>query len=132
MTLSENSTMPCDTGSAVELLATEFPDLDFSPVDPTYPDKSRGTPYAFTRSANAARGQVCLRSLHARPEKVVAVVSHSGFLRTAVSKRRYANADYRVFGFRQGKDGHLLLVEDASTARRGGGMGRCEKGVERV
>jgi hypothetical protein len=70
--------------------------------------------------------------LYERPEKTIAVVSHSGFLRTAISKRRYANADYRVFTFRKSKTGHLSLVEDGSTARRGGGMGLSEKGLQRI
>ena len=60
-------------------------------------------------------------------------MSHSGFLRTAISKRRYANADYRIFAFSEDKnEGELKLVEDASTARKGGGMGRSEKGVQRI
>ena len=87
--LSENYDGPCDTGSELDLIAAEFPELDFSAVDPIYPDKSYDTPYAFRRSTNLARGQSCLRKLHARPEQVIAVVSHSGFLRTTISKRRY-------------------------------------------
>lgn len=115
-----------------------FPSLDFSAVDPSYPDKtSPNNPYAFTRRAVLARGQACLRWLHARPEKVIIVVSHSGFLRTAVSQRRYANADYRVFEFDDdvidGKGEKLLrLREWEQTESLGGGMGRSEKGVATV
>ena len=132
LTLSENSTEPCDTGTSLKTISVEFPELDFSNVDPTFPDKSPNTPYAFTRSANAARGQSCLSRLYNRSEKVIAVVSHSGFLRTAISKRRYANADYRVFSFRKAKSGRLSLLEDSSTAKRGGGMGRSVKGLQRI
>ena len=132
LTHLENSDSPCDTGSDLKTIATEFPELDFSNVDPVFPEKSLETPYAFTRSANLARGQACLARLHERPDKVIAVVSHSGFLRTAISKRRYANADYRIFTLRKSKSGHLSLVEDNSTARRGGGMGMSEKGLQRI
>lgn len=129
LTLSENYDGPCDTGSALDTLAAEFPALDFSNVDPVYPDKSPGTPYAYGRSANAARGQACLRRLYTRPEQAIAVVAHSGFLRTAISKRRYHYADYRIFTFRQDhQKGLLRLVEDGVTARRGGGLGRSPKG----
>lgn len=130
--LSENSDNPCDSGTDLRTIAAEFPELDLSSVDPTYPDKSLKTPYAFTHSANAARGQSCLAELYARPEKVIAVVSHSGFLRTAICKRRFANADYRVFKFRKRRDGQLTLVEDASTSQAGGAMGRSEKGVQMI
>lgn len=132
--LSENSAKPCDTGTPVSALQPEFPTLDFSVVDPSYPEKVEpvGTnPYAFTRRAVVRRGQTCLEWLHGRPEKVVIVVSHSGFLRCAVSRRRYANADYRVFDFVDGKDeaGDYVLREWEVTESAGGGMGRSEKGV---
>jgi broad specificity phosphatase PhoE len=128
----ENSDSPCDTGSELNTIAEEFPQLDFTKVDPVFPDKSGNTPYAFTRSAITARGQSCLAKLYERPEQAIAVVSHSGFLRTVISKRRYANADYRVFTFRRSKSGHLSLVEDRTTAKRGGGMGMSEKGFQKI
>jgi broad specificity phosphatase PhoE len=90
LTISENSDSPCDTGSDLKTIAAEYPELDFANVDPTFPDKAADTPYAFTRTANAARGQICLQKLYSRSEKVIAVVSHSGFLRTAISKRYHA------------------------------------------
>lgn len=127
--LIENSNKPCDTGSSLQELSKRFPELDFSHVDPTYPDKSDKTPYAYTKKANRERGNHCLEDLFARKEKVIAVVSHAGFLRTGISKRRFANADYRCFEFSRGVDGKLGLVEDAETERSGGGMGRSEKGV---
>lgn len=124
--------MPCDTGSDLRTIASEFPELDLANVDPVFPAKSADTPYAFTRAANAARGQACLSKFYNRPEKVIAVVSHSGFLRTAISKRRFANADYRIFTFRRAESGHLTLVENSVTSRKGGGMGRSEKGYQRI
>ena len=63
------------------------------------------------------------------------MVSHSGFLRTAISQTRYANADFRIFRFIEGRDGGDLkdveLEEDESTAGKGG-MGRSEAGRGRV
>lgn len=80
------------------------------------------------------------------------MVSHSGFLRTAVTKTKFANADYRIFDFRKlsddavdgedagaelqsnaplpvGEDGRgLELVEWEVTSERGGGMGNSERG----
>jgi len=129
----ENYDGPCDTGTAIGKLKEEFPTLDFSKVDPTYPDKSYNTPYAFRRSANLSRGRECLRRLYDRSETVIAVVTHSGFLRTSISKRRYDCADYRIFSFRlDSRTGHLSLVEDAETARKGGGMSRSPKAVQAV
>jgi hypothetical protein len=68
--------------------------------------------------------------LRNRPEKVIAVVSHSGFLRVGVSHRQYANADFRVFNFSQG-DEEIggRLVEWEFTEKRGGGLGKSSKGV---
>jgi hypothetical protein len=69
--------------------------------------------------------------MYTRPEKVIAVVSHAGFLRTAIANRRFANADYRVFEISEDSAGHLSLIEDEATEAKGGGMGRCQKGVFR-
>ncbi|KAF2658240.1 phosphoglycerate mutase-like protein [Lophiostoma macrostomum CBS 122681] len=141
----ENADKPCDTGSPIQVMAREFPQFDFSKVDPLYPDKTtnlHSNPYAFTGRAIFARGQTCLQALYSRPEKVIAVVSHSGFLRTAVCNRRFFNADYRIFEFdedamaeskekAEGVDGKGLFVlrEWEETEEKGGGMGRSEKGV---
>ncbi|EME39115.1 hypothetical protein DOTSEDRAFT_159276, partial [Dothistroma septosporum NZE10] len=128
----ENSTEPCDTGTPIDQISEEFPQLDFSTVDPTYPAKGPGTSYAFTEKANAQRGQACLKALYERPERVIAVVSHAGFLRTGISRRRYANADYRIFSFRKASGDELELVEDLVTDRKGGGLGKSPKGVFEV
>ena len=107
---TENADKPCDTGSPISTMAAEFPAFDFSAVDPLYPDKTTDVatnPYAFTRTAILARGQKCLEMLYARPEKVIAVVSHSGFLRAAICHRRFANADWRVFDFEDRKSTRL-------------------------
>lgn len=126
-------------------MKNEFPQFDFSRVDPLYPDKTSNldnNPYAFTERAILARGQACLKALYNRPEKVIAVVSHSGFLRTAVCNRRFFNADWRVFDFNEEamkesrsngegieKQGMYFLKEWQETEEKGGGMGRSAKGI---
>ncbi|KAH7356141.1 histidine phosphatase superfamily [Pyrenochaeta sp. MPI-SDFR-AT-0127] len=130
----ENADKPCDTGSPITVMESEFPQYDFTQVDPRYPDKTTNlsnNPYAFTRKAILARGQTCLKDLYSRPEKVIAVVSHSGFLRTAVCNRMFFNADWRVFEFdeRETKaQGKFVLRESEETEKNGGGMGRSTAG----
>lgn len=71
-----------------------------------------------------------MKDLYRRPEKVIAVVSHAGFLRTGItSGKRFANADYRVFTFAKDGDG---IFEDEGTQKAGGGMGKSEKGIYEV
>ncbi|KAL2193819.1 histidine phosphatase superfamily [Corynascus similis CBS 632.67] len=125
---------PCDTGTLPSQLATEFPAIDFSVLDPVYPDKTSaaGEAYRYEKGPVLTRGQSALGDLYERAEDVVIVVSHSGFLRTAVAGRWFANADYRVFDFvsREGKDEEepYRLVEWDLTKGKGG-MGRSEEGV---
>ncbi|CZT18074.1 uncharacterized protein RCC_03912 [Ramularia collo-cygni] len=127
----ENSNEKCDTGLPIYKTASLFPSLDFSCVDPAYSDKSVGSPYAFSALANKARGEACLKALYERPEKVIIVVSHAGFLRTAITKRKFGNADYRIFTFGRGKRGYLELFEDEATEGKGG-RGRSRRGIWKV
>jgi len=87
------------------LLRAEFPQIDFSRLDPVYPDKtsSRGALYKYSKQAIITRAQVALEELYTRPEKVVVVVSHSSFLRQSVTGCWFDNADYRVFDFEERK-----------------------------
>lgn len=71
------------------------------------------------------RGIRAKQLLKERPEKVIAVVSHSGFLRCGVSQKKYENADFRIFDFGEGVD----LVEWELTEQLGGGLGKSPKGV---
>jgi len=115
-------------------MSAEFPNIDFSSVDAVYPEKVHppSNPYAFTRKAVLTRGQDCLRTLYHRSEKVIAVVSHSGFLRCAISHTQYGNADYRIFDFAKpsGEEGEVMyaLKEWETTEEKGGGMGKSDKG----
>ncbi|KAI0155408.1 phosphoglycerate mutase-like protein [Hypoxylon sp. FL1284] len=124
----ENSPKPCDTGSPVDALRDEFPAVDFSKVDPVFPDKTSpaASQYHFSKKAILMRAQIALKKLYDRPEKVIVVVSHSGFLRLGVSGYWYFNADYRIFDFAPmaGPDDNYRLQQHESTREKGGGLGR--------
>jgi broad specificity phosphatase PhoE len=124
----ENSDAPCDIGSAIPTMREEWPQFDWSTVDPIFPDKT-GL-YAYTIDALTKRGIEVRKWLRERPEKVIAVVSHSGFLRCGVSNRRFANADFRIFDFAEA-DGQVdaQLVEWELTECKGGGLGKSPRGV---
>jgi hypothetical protein len=58
---------------------------------------------------------------------VVAVVSHSGFLRVGITSGKiFQNADYRIFEF--GDD--LELKEWELTETKGGGLGKSPKEIK--
>lgn len=90
---------------------------------PEYPAKTGR--WAFSDAAIEQRAEDCRKWLRERPEKVIAVVSHSGFLRVGVSRKNYENADYRVFEFGTGEGNEL--VEWELTETKGGGMGFSDK-----
>lgn len=100
-TRAENSTKPCDTGSPAASLSPSYPHVDFTRLDPVWPDKTspKAYRYAHSRAAILARGADALEALHRRPEDLVFVVSHSGFLRSGVVGWWFFNADYRIYRF---------------------------------
>lgn len=116
---AENSDKPCDTGTPLSTIAAEFPGFSFDTVFPEYPSK-RGR-WAFSDEAIKIRGEDCRRWLRERTEKVIAVVSHSGFLRVGVSHVNYENGDYRIFEFLDCEGNKL--VEWPLTRDNSGGMG---------
>ncbi|KAK4235213.1 histidine phosphatase superfamily [Achaetomium macrosporum] len=123
----ENSSQPCDTGNPLSSLSPLFPQVDFSRVDPIFPDKTSPAAalYHYTRRAVLARGQAVLRELRGRPEKAVIVVSHSSFLRTGVTGHYFMNADYRIFDFVEaadgdGQDGVVVRLRQWEETSRGG------------
>lgn len=117
----ETSDKPCDTGSPLRELEEEFPMVDFSGVDPVYPDKTspEAALYAFSRGAIVERARRALAELKGREEKAVVVVSHSGFMRQGMTGCWFYNADYRVFEFK----GEGLQLRQWESTRKGG-MGR--------
>jgi len=105
----------------------EWPQFDWSTVDPKYPAKT-GL-YEYSKRGLTERGIEARKWLKNRPEKVIAVVSHSGFLRVGVSYRMYANADFRIFDFAEGHDEvGGKLVEWELTEKKGGGLGKSCQG----
>ncbi|KAH6709434.1 histidine phosphatase superfamily [Leptodontidium sp. MPI-SDFR-AT-0119] len=124
----ENSDSPCDTGSPIPEMEKEWPQFDWSTVDPRYP--ATDGLYECTREGLTKRGIAARTFLRNRPEKVIAVVSHAGFLRTSLCSRRFENADYRIFNFGEEEEADVpALVEWALTEKKGGGLGKSEKGI---
>ncbi|KAH7030777.1 histidine phosphatase superfamily [Microdochium trichocladiopsis] len=125
----ENSAKPCDTGSDVAKVAVEYPQVDYSSLDPVFPDKtsSAASRYHYSRPALLARAQAALEKLYNRPEKVIIVVSHSGFMRLAVTGCWFFNADYRIFEFAPmdhvSVDTSFRLQQASITKESGGGLG---------
>ncbi|KAI1331701.1 phosphoglycerate mutase-like protein [Xylariaceae sp. FL0255] len=120
----ENSDKPCDTGRDIKAVAAEFPDIDYSTVDPLWPDKrsTAASQYHYTKKAVLRRGQTALERLYSRPEKVIVVVSHSYFLRAGVAGTWFFNADYRIFDMEQTGNSYQV-VQHAWTKKKGGGLG---------
>ncbi|EXK40672.1 hypothetical protein FOMG_07433 [Fusarium oxysporum f. sp. melonis 26406] len=114
----ENSSKPCDTGSPISSVSPSFPKVNFSSVDPLWPDKTSPSAerYWYTKKSILARGQRALEDLKKRPEKLIFVVSHAGFLRLGVAGYWFFNSDYRVFDF----DGQGIKQQEGTLA---GGMG---------
>ncbi|KAF5978929.1 hypothetical protein FBULB1_5957 [Fusarium bulbicola] len=97
----ENSSKPCDTGSPLSSISPSFTQVNLSSVDPLWPDKTSPSAerYWYTKKSILARGQRALDDLKQRPEKLIFVVSHAGFLRLGVAGYWFFNSDYRVFDF---------------------------------
>lgn len=124
----ENSAKPCDVGSPIAMVEHEFPQIDFSHVDPVYPDKTSaaGVKYKYKKENLLARAHEDLEELYARPEEVIVVVSHSGFMRQAVTGDHYFNADYRIYDFEERADGEKgpTRLRQSDLTKGAGGMGR--------
>lgn len=125
----ENTVNNIDIGRPVSELMKEFPDFDFSAVDSVFP-KKEGL-YEFSLEGLTERGVRARKWLRERKEKVIAVVSHDGFMRVGVSQRKYGNTDFRIFAFEENGEGGdgLKLVEWEETEKNGGGLGTCPKGT---
>ena len=122
---------PCDTGDEARCIKAEFPlpAFDFGGLDPVYPDKTspRARRYHADRESVLARGREAVRELAGMPgSDLVIVVSHGGFLRTAVAGRWFGNADYRVFDLEENGEDRFVLVEQPG--RETGGMGMSKEG----
>lgn len=119
---AENSVKACDTGSPIAELKAKFSQVDFSHLDPVFPDKTSpaGARYHYTRPAILARAESAMRELYNRPEKAIIVVSHSGFLRLGVTTHYFFNADYRIFDFEVAAEGEPLQLKQWQSTKAGG------------
>lgn len=125
LTVAENSDEPCDTGSELSKISKDYPNVDYSQLNPQWP--STTGIFAYTRDAATKRAASEIEWLRNRPEKIIAVVSHSAFLRVGVTHAFYANADYRVFDFSNGE-----FAERKTTSMSGGGMGKSDIGKAEI
>jgi broad specificity phosphatase PhoE len=87
----------------------DWPDVDFSHLDPVYPQKT-GI-YEASEEAFQSRAALANRWLLERPEKCVVVVTHSGFLKRIVGGPKFQNVEYRTYRFAEDDSGELKLRE---------------------
>ncbi|KAJ6263479.1 hypothetical protein Dda_2043 [Drechslerella dactyloides] len=129
--VQETSANPCDTGRSTADLQKLFPRVDFSECDRTnWLIKQHGF---YTRDNLPLRAAFVRKWLYERPEKVIAVVTHSGFLRWLTPqdfphvepRDKYRNCEYRAYQFASlvdddGYGGPYKLVEEqwSRTMRR--------------
>ncbi|ESU08130.1 hypothetical protein FGSG_02665 [Fusarium graminearum PH-1] len=125
-TFTKDVSNPDDIAIVIPSVSKDFPQVNFSTVDPVWPDKksSAGRHYAHTKQSILARGKRALEDLHKRPEKLIFVVSHAGFLRLGVVGYWFYNSDYRVFDFEteRNADGGLRVVQQKRTLTGGLGL----------
>lgn len=106
--IQETTNNPCDLGAEPSVLQNEWPDLDFSSLDPIYPQKVglyEASEEAFQRRASFAK-----RWLFKQPEKCIVVVTHSGFLKRVLGGPRFRNVEYRTYELVE-ESGDLKLKE---------------------
>ncbi|XXG93979.1 hypothetical protein Hte_000230 [Hypoxylon texense] len=105
----ETTNNPCDIGDDPSVLQEEWPDLDFSSLDPVYPHKT-GL-YEASEAAYQKRASFARRWLFKRPEKCILVVTHSGFLKRTVQGPKYKNVEYRTYElFEDSEDVHFKEI----------------------
>lgn len=119
----ETTTNNIDIGRSLTELKADFSSVNLEEVDPIWPAKE-GL-YEFSPEALVQRGLDARRWLKGRKGKVIAVVSHGGFLRVGLCGKKFENADFRVFGFEDG-DGTRLVEQELTKPR--GGMGKSPEG----
>ncbi|KAK1810485.1 hypothetical protein LTR12_015138 [Friedmanniomyces endolithicus] len=129
--LQETSDLPCDTGSAPDVLAKEFEGrpVDLSLVTPDWNSKrGRWDPLPPAIEARAKEARLWLM---ARPEKEVVVVTHGGFLHFFTEDwsdsarfcgTGWANTEFRSYTFSQSEpsEAHLIETPESKKLRKSG------------
>ncbi|KXL44553.1 hypothetical protein M433DRAFT_154956 [Acidomyces richmondensis BFW] len=125
--LQETSDLPCDTGSAVEDLQSEFAGkpVDLSLVKAGW--NSKRMKWAPTQPAIEARAREARVWLANRPEKEIAVVTHGGFLHYLTEDwsdshkfqgTGWANTEFRSYTLDLTTPENPRLVETPESRRR--------------
>ncbi|KAI0107541.1 histidine phosphatase superfamily [Nemania sp. FL0031] len=105
----EDTANPCDVGAERSELEKAWPTYDFSQLDPVYPQKT-GL-YGPSEETIRERAAVVRQWLSEQPDKVIIVVTHSGFLNRVVQGPRYRNVEYRAYNIEKSDAGEVTLVE---------------------
>ncbi|OXV11469.1 hypothetical protein Egran_00770 [Elaphomyces granulatus] len=136
--LQEISSVASDTGSEVSMLEKEFskqigpsgPIIDLSLLDERwYVKEGKYTP---SSEALIARAKAARQWLRARPEKVIVVVGHGGFLHyltndwSGIGDAEHAcaweNCHFRSYHFTDDEDAAIVETEESRAARGGTGV----------
>ncbi|THY43359.1 hypothetical protein D6C97_09270 [Aureobasidium pullulans] len=144
--LQETSDLPCDTGSDVRVLESEFKgqpvDLSYMYTPQAKAWNNKTGKWGATASAVDDRARIAREWLYNRPEKEIVVVTHGGFLHyftedwmdthkmdgtpsagnPPLHRTGWYNTEYRSYNFGNNpRSGRVILVEtEQSRARRSG------------
>eukprot|EP00668_Euglena_longa_P035529 GGOE01045641.1.p1 GENE.GGOE01045641.1~~GGOE01045641.1.p1 ORF type:complete len:270 (-),score=61.08 GGOE01045641.1:230-1000(-) len=99
--LQEAGDLPCDTGSSVDVLAAEFPALNFSLLRVDWNSK-KGV-FASTKPALRTRGRRIRSWLSMQPQHRIAVVAHGALFRLLLGGVPFRNCEARWFTLRGGE-----------------------------
>jgi len=129
--LQEADSWPCDTGSDVAVLESEFRDakLDFSPLPPDW--NSKEGLWAPTREALRARATRVRRKLRKRPERLILVITHGGLLRELIPEEMpYANTEWRMYAFHGGDWDEMAIMTRVGEGEEGAALGMGHETTE--
>lgn len=105
--LQERSSMPCDTGSELDVIRKKFPNLDFSHVPEKWNCKEGE--WAEHDKALKARGKKLRQILGERKEQTIAILSHGSFISHLLEeKNRFDNVECKEFELRLEDDEWML------------------------
>jgi len=108
----------------VAILESEFCNamLDFSPLPPEW--NSKEGLWAPTPDALRARAKRVRRKLWERPERLILVITHGGFLRELIPEEMpYANTESRTYAFHGGEWDEGATMTRIGKAEEGAALG---------